>query len=135
GAVGARARDDGDGDRLGPGSPQLDVLVVTEHGPFARGSRQDEPVTAILGEPLRQLDGTVDVQAAVVVERRDHGGDDAAKSVCHASSLLSSDARSLPSVLKRSSCNSNHTVWYESISGLVNQSWSPASTRSTAVAR
>ena len=43
-------------------------------------------------------------------------------------------ARSIPRVASRFSCNSNHTVWYESIIGRVNQSGFPDLTRSNALA-
>ena len=70
--------------------------------------------------------GAVEVERAVVVERRDHRGEHRAEAA--RDRLMLSLPRSMPSVARRSSCSSNHTVWYESISGLVNQSCSPAST-------
>src|SRR4051812_49865422 len=105
------------------------------HGAPAGGAGDDEAVVALRHEPLGQRRRSFEVDAAVVVEGGDHGGDQGSEAPHQVASSLAvsgSVARSMPSVASRFSCSSNHTEWYESIVGLVNQSRSPPCTLASA---
>ena len=81
-------------------------------------------VLAISGRRLRAgRSGLVRLEA----DRR-RRGDAARQQPGRLRSRQCSDARSLPSASRRSSCSCIHTVWYESIRGDVSHSWSPSST-------
>ena len=68
----AGAGDERHVDRGSHRGPELHLLVVGQRGGLAGGAGQDEAVVAVVDQPARQRDGAVDVERAVVVERRDH---------------------------------------------------------------
>ena len=132
GVVAPRTGDDGYVDRLDHGGHDLDLFVVRERRRLAGRSNDHQGVVALLDEPARQRGRTVEVERPVLGERRDHGGQHPPEPWFRRHACSPSFARSMPSVASRSSCSSNHTVWYESIIGLVNHSTSPAWTRPSA---
>src|SRR5581483_74922 len=112
-------------------------LGIGEHGRLAGGSRNHKKNAPVVGQPAGQGGRPVEVEGPVRVEWRDHGGEDGAEAPRGAGHQdnISSFERSMPRVDSRSSCSSNHTVWYETISGRVNHSPSPAPTRARACAK
>ena len=106
GVVRAATRDDRYVHRGSHDSPDLDLLVIGERARFARGAGDDETVVAVIHEPGGQRGRSFEVDAAVVVERSDHGGQHRAEP-CH---QLVSFPRSIPSVASKFSCSSNQTV-------------------------
>src|SRR5262249_27360787 len=107
--------------------------LVGEDGRLTRGAREHQTVVALLDEVVGQALDAVEVDVPIRVERGDHGGEDRTKAGHRRGSLLlslpqtlagawPSGAPPMPSVASRFPGNSNHTVWYESIVGLVNQS-------------
>ena len=75
--VGAGAGDDRDRDRLDHRREQAQPLVVGEHRRLAGGAGDDEPVVAVGLQVPGELGGNVEIELALVVERRDHRRQDA----------------------------------------------------------
>jgi hypothetical protein len=109
GVVRAGARDHRDGDRLGHRGPERKLLVVGEHRRLAGGARDHKPVVAVLGEVAGERARAVEIERAVVVERRDHGGEHPPETTGH--QKLPSEVRSMRSVRMRSSWSSIQTSW------------------------
>jgi hypothetical protein len=113
--VGSGAEHDRRGDGLAHGPAEVELLPLAEHRRLAGGARHDETVGAVLHEPTAERGRAVEIERAARVERCDHRGEHGAEPASHHATSFD---RSSPSVLRRSSCSSNHTVWYESIIGL-----------------
>jgi hypothetical protein len=81
--VGAGAGDDGGGvaDRLDRGADQVEPLLVGERRALARRAGDDQAVGAVRDEVARERLQRVEVDRAVVAERRDDRGQDAAEHV------------------------------------------------------
>jgi hypothetical protein len=79
GVAAARAGQDGHRDRLGHRPPQVALLGVAERRRLAGGAGDDEAVVAVLHQPAGEAGRSVEVEPALLVERRGHGGDDAAE--------------------------------------------------------
>ena len=83
-------------------------LVVGEHRRLAGGAGDDEAVVAVVLQVAGQRAGDVEIERAVVVERRDHRREHTAETR-HQNDP--SAERSMPWVRMRSSCSSIHTSW------------------------
>src|SRR5439155_26139540 len=88
---------------------QLALLLVAERGRFPRGARHDDGIRSRREQVVGQLLGSLQIQAVIVAERRDHGGEQRSESAWHRGSLLGADcitglvaieARSEPSMLR-----------------------------------
>ncbi len=110
GVVGAGAGDERHVDRGAHGRPELHLLVVGQRGRLAGGAGQHEAVVAVVDEPAGQRDRAVDVERAVVVERRDHRREHSTEPAFAISPRPRRRAR-CRACTRRSSCISNHTVW------------------------
>ena len=75
GVVRPRAGDQRHVDRGPHRLPHRDLLVVGEHRRLAGRPGHDEGVVALGDQPLGQGGGALEVDATVLVERGDHGGD------------------------------------------------------------
>ena len=107
---------------------------LAEHGSdgiVLAGTTGESPT--LTSDETAALVEAVAAAVAVPVEGRHHGGEHGPQRGPHA--RAASVERSRPSVASRSSCSSNQTVWYDSMTGLVNQSCSPAATRRSASAK
>ena len=88
----------------------LDLLVVGELGPSPVVPATTSPSLPWATSQRASVGGAVEVERAVVGERRDHRGEHPAEAG-GAHQPDPSDERSMPSVASRSSCSSNQTVW------------------------
>ena len=125
---------------LAPSSTEAGQVDGADPGsePLAQGWPDQLPVH---GAPTEAVDQQDRRRVRVRVGRSPvHGVDPGAVGVepaivhRHGVSAVS-PFRSSPNPTNRCSCSSIQTVWYESIRGEVNQSWSPSSTRLRAVRR